>query len=101
MVLGLGEKGGTVMGCKSLPSPVTDKPHDQFDVIRDGWLQLHSLVLERLKSLDGDTTRQIGGIVEKIVQDGPSKHLWPDTGCALFLRRDPDFWHELANSRKE
>ncbi len=76
-------------------------PEQHWEALRAEWLEFFTRMRTRLQKIDGDTSRQIGGIVHKIVEEGPKKHDWPDTGAALFFKRDPQLWHELADSRKQ
>jgi hypothetical protein len=73
----------------------------KWDELRNEWLAFFTTMRLKLMALDGNTSREIGGIVQQIITDGPSKHDWPDTGAALFFHNDPELWHELANSRKK
>lgn len=75
-------------------------PVEHYNHVRNLWLEAFLEIRLYLHKLDGDTSRAVGRIVRDIVDSGPSHNDWPDTGAALFLRHDPDLWHELANSRK-
>ncbi len=76
-------------------------PEEIYRALRDSWFAFERQMMLDLQLLDGDTSRAVGRIVQDIVDAGPSHSDWPDTGAALFIRNDPDLWHELADSRKQ
>lgn len=76
-------------------------PVTHYNNLRNIWFEAYSTMRAYMIGMDGDSARAVGKIVQDIVDAGPKHHDWPDTGAALFIRRDPELWHELANSRRK
>jgi hypothetical protein len=81
-------------------SETTLTPAEHFAAVRAIWLAALRSTRVYLGRLDGETSRSVGRIVLDIVNAPALDPNWADRGAALFVRGDPDLWHEIADSRK-
>ena len=79
---------------------MSESAAQHYNHLRDIWFRAYSEMRQYMIRMDGGSARAVGAIVQDIVNAGPKHHDWPDTGAALFIKNDPELWHELANSRR-